>query len=106
MSSLFQRIKEIENTEATPCNQSELIEPLDLQRMDAEIIPIKKVVELAHFMPVYQTASSGDTFWLSGCLSSTEEAAINSVKWVHDLTKLRLVKITLPVRNIPAAVEV
>lgn len=28
MSSLFQRIKEIESDEATPCNQSQLIEPL------------------------------------------------------------------------------
>ena len=34
MSSLFQRIKEIENTEATPCNQSELIETLGYQRSD------------------------------------------------------------------------
>ena len=86
-------------------SQSRLIEPLDLQRMDAETVPIKKVIEVEHFIPVYQTAST-DTYWIGGCLYTNEDAAINSVKWVQDLTKLRLIKVVLPVQNIPAAVEV
>ena len=80
MSSLFQRIKEIENTEATPCNQSELIEPLGVKPINKKEWTEIKISELLRYQ-----AERKELTRTIGQLAEAERVSSQRLKYIQEL---------------------
>ncbi len=69
----------------------------------AKEVKIKRTGTQVGYMPFY---THDQTFWMNGCLWQTEQEAIDSVKYDSLITRLRIMKVELPVLNVNEDVEI
>ena len=69
----------------------------------AEEVKISTTGKQIKYMPFYTT---DQMFWMNGCMWDSEQEAIDSVKYDSTITRLRVMKIELPVLNVPENIDV
>ncbi len=66
---------------------------------------IKREEDKDFYMPLYKSDAYGDQ-WMQGILWSSEKEALEAHKYDHQITRLKIFKITLPVKNVNDSTEV
>ena len=71
----------------------------------AKKVNIKRYGTITYYVPFY--TFSCESAWFSGSTYDTEEKAMDSVKYYHTkATRLRVVKVELPVLNVADNIEI
>ena len=88
-----------------PETNSKLAIDIPTEIEDAEFYNLNSEVTKEFFLPVYQTSGFGPFCWLSGTLHFDLEAALNSVRFIPDLQRLRIIRVLLPITVIHQSVQ-